>query len=225
MTNARLLMAFAAIEFVLFPIPIITLFWKDQIGMSLTDIMILQAMFGLSVVLFQFPSGYFADRVGYRASLLVGGALLVVGWLVYTRGASFWAIAVAETVLGAASAFMSGADRALLWVSLETAGRRGQYTRWDGAARAVSQTAEAMSAAAGGWLYAMGPRWPFWLQVPSAALAFVIAAMLRETPRLPPTPALTRGGPFTSSASRSGITAGFARPWPSASPWASRPSW
>ncbi len=185
MTNARLLMAFAAVEFVLFPIPIITLFWKDQIGMSLTDIMILQAMFGLSVVLFQFPSGYFADRVGYRASLLVGGALLLAGWLVYTRGASFWAIAVAETVLGAASAFMSGADRALLWVSLETAGRRGQYTRWDGAARAVSQTAEAMSAAAGGWLYAMGPRWPFWLQVPSAALAFVIATMLRETPRLP----------------------------------------
>jgi predicted MFS family arabinose efflux permease len=184
-TNARLLLAFAAIEFVLFPIPIITLFWKDQIGMSLTDIMILQAMFGLSVVLFQFPSGYFADRVGYRASLLVGAALLMAGWLVYTRGTTFWAIAVAETVLGAASAFMSGADRALLWVSLETAGRSDRYTRWDGTARAVSQTAEALSAAAGGWLYAMGPRWPFWLQVPSAALAVLTAAMLRETPRLP----------------------------------------
>jgi len=37
--------------------------------MSLTDIMILQAVFGLSVVLVQFPSGYFADRVGYRPSL------------------------------------------------------------------------------------------------------------------------------------------------------------
>jgi hypothetical protein len=49
----------------------------------------------------------------------------------------------------------------------------------------VSQTAEALSAAAGGWLYAMGPRWPFWLQVPSAALAFLTAAMVRETPRLP----------------------------------------
>ena len=106
----------------------ITLFWKDQIGMSLTDIMILQAVFGSSVVLFQFPSGYFADRVGYRASLLAGAALLMAGWLVYTRGTSFWAIAVAESVLGAASAFMSGADRALLWVSLETAGRRDRYT-------------------------------------------------------------------------------------------------
>ncbi len=185
MTNARLLVLFAASEFLLFPIPIITLFWKDQIGMSLTDIMVLQAAFGLSVALFQFPSGYFADRVGYRPSLLAGAALLMTGWLVYTRAASFWAVALAEIVLGAASAFMSGADRALLWVSLQAAGRGGRYTRWDGAIRAVSQGAEAVSAAAGGWLYSMGPRWPFWLQVPAAALALSFAAALREPPRPP----------------------------------------
>ena len=33
------------------PIPIVTLFWKDQIGLSLTDIMVLQAIFRSSVVL------------------------------------------------------------------------------------------------------------------------------------------------------------------------------
>src|SRR5262245_44241240 len=170
MKNVRLLVAFAAFQFMLFPIPIITLFWKDQIGMSLADIMLLQAMFGVSVVLFEFPSGYFADRAGYRRSLLVGTALLTAGWCVYARGATFWEVAAAEIVLGAASAFVSGADRALLWVSLEAAGRTRQYTRWDGRMRAVSQMAEAASAGAGGYLYAMGPRWPFWAQVPAAAL-------------------------------------------------------
>jgi MFS family permease len=183
MRNVRLLIAFAAFQFILFPIPIITLFWKDQIGMSLADIMVLQAIFGLAVVLFEFPSGYVADRVGYRWSLLVSTGLLMAGWLLYTRAASFWAVAVAETILGAASAFMSGADRALLWVSLEGASRTTQYTRWDGRIRAVSQSAEALSAAAGGWLYAMGPRWPFWLQVPAAALALSTAALLHEAPR------------------------------------------
>src|SRR5882724_7072130 len=219
MTNVRLLIAFAAFQFILFPIPIITLFWKDQIGMSLADIMILQAIFGMSVVLFEFPSGYLADRVGYRRSLLVGTSLLTAGWLLYTRAGSFWAVAAAETILGAASAFMSGADRALLWVSLEGASRTSQYTRWDGRIRAVSQSAEAMSAAAGGWLYAAGPRWPFWLQVPAAALALSTAALLREAPRPgswgdAPTPS----APCTSSASLSGITGGCARPWLSASP-------
>lgn len=183
MRNVRLLIAFAAFQFILFPIPIITLFWKDQIGMSLADIMVLQAIFGLAVVLFEFPSGYVADRVGYRWSLLVSTTLLMAGWLLYTRAESFWAVAVAETILGAASAFMSGADRALLWVSLDGASRTAQYTRWDGRIRAVSQSAEALSAAAGGWLYAMGPRWPFWLQVPAAALALSTAALLHEAPR------------------------------------------
>ena len=183
MRNVRLLIAFAAFQFILFPIPIITLFWKDQIGMSLADIMVLQAIFGLAVVLFEFPSGYVADRVGYRWSLLVSTALLMAGWLLYTRAESFWAVAVAETTLGAASAFMSGADRALLWVSLDGASRTAQYTRWDGRIRAVSQSAEALSAAAGGWLYAMGPRWPFWLQVPAAALALSTASLLHEAPR------------------------------------------
>ena len=184
MKNVRLLVAYTACQFLLFPIPIITLFWKDQIGMSLADIMVLQAIFGLAVVLCEFPSGYLADRVGYRRSILVGTTLLLAGWLLYTRAATFWIVALAETILGAGSAFVSGADRAILWVSLEREGHAAQYTRWDGRIRAVSQSAEALSAAAGGWLYAAAPRLPFWLQVPSAALAWLAAAMLREAPPL-----------------------------------------
>src|SRR5207245_5083549 len=99
MTNARLLIAFAAIEFVLFPIPIVTLFWKDQIGMSLTDIMVLQAVFGVAVVLLEFPSGYLADRVGYRMSLLVGTILLAGGWIASAIGTSFAGMILAEAVL------------------------------------------------------------------------------------------------------------------------------
>src|SRR5499426_3773776 len=185
MSNVRLLAVYAACQFLLFPIPSITLFWKDQIGMSLADIMVLQAIFGLAVVLCEFPSGYLADRVGYRRSILVGTTLLLAGWLLYTRAATFWIVALAETILGAGSAFVSGADRAILWVSLEKEGHAAQYTRWDGRIRAVSQSAEALSAAAGGWLYAVAPRLPFWLQVPSAALAWVAAVLLREAPRIP----------------------------------------
>jgi MFS family permease len=181
--NPGLLVAFASCQFALFPIPIITLFWRDQIGMSLSDVMLLQAVFSLAVVLFEFPSGYFADRIGYRKSLLVGTSLLMVGWSGYVLGASFGAIAAAEVVLGAGSAFMSGADRALLWVTLDAAGRAREYPRWEGRVRATSQTSEAVSAAAGGWLYALSPRLPFWLQIPAAMLAFGAAAAVREPGR------------------------------------------
>ena len=183
--NPRLLLAFAAAQFVLFPIPIVTLFWTDQIGMSLTDVMVLQAIFSLAVVLFEFPSGYFADRVGYRRSILVGTILLMAGWCIYVGGSSFAMVALAEIVLGAGSAFISGADRALLWASLDSVRRARDYPRWEGRMRATAQTSEAVSAAAGGWLYAFTPRLPFWLQIPFAAVAFTVAVFLREAPRLP----------------------------------------
>jgi MFS family permease len=153
--------------------------------MSLTDIMVLQAVFGLAVVLLEFPSGYFADRVGYRPSLLVGAGLGVAGWILYAYGATFGAIVAAEVVLGAGKAFISGADRALLWVSLDATSRGRQYTRWEGRLRAASEASEALSAVAGGWLYAVAPRLPFWLQVPTAALGLASVIALREAPRPP----------------------------------------
>src|SRR6266849_9796875 len=117
--NPRLLVGLSALHSALFPIPVITLFWTEQIGMSLADVMTLQATFSLTIVLCEFPSGYVADRIGYRASMLVGGASWVTGWLVYAWAASFGTVVLAEMILGAGAAFMSGADRALLWVSLE----------------------------------------------------------------------------------------------------------
>ena len=59
--NPPLLVALTALHCTLFPIPIVTLFWEDHVGMSLADIMWLQALFGLSVVILEFPSGYFAS--------------------------------------------------------------------------------------------------------------------------------------------------------------------
>jgi hypothetical protein len=115
--------------------------------------------------------------------MLAGAALWVAGWLLYSRGASFGAVACAEVVLGAGSAFVSGADRALLWVSVDGANRSAEYRRWDGRLRATAQASEAASAAVGGWLYAVSPRLPFWVQLPTATLTFFSMTFLRDVPR------------------------------------------
>lgn len=181
--NPSLLVAHSALRFVLFPIPVVTIFWHDQIGLSLADIMLLTATFSLSSVLLEFPSGYIADRIGYRRSLLVGSVFWVLAWPAYVYATTFAEVVVAEVLLGAAAAFFSGADAALLFVSLDASGRSGSYTRWEGRQRAAAQMAEAGSSSIGGWLYALGPRVPFWLQIPFSLIAFGVAATLREPPR------------------------------------------
>jgi hypothetical protein len=37
---------------------IITLFWKDQIGLSLTNILLLQGISSIATVVMEYPSGY-----------------------------------------------------------------------------------------------------------------------------------------------------------------------
>jgi len=179
-SNLRILVALQASHLVLFPIPVITLFFKDHLGMSVTDVMVLQAIFGTAAVLFEFPSGYVADRLGHRLSLIVSAVLGVLGWILYTLAEGFGGAILAEVTLAAGMAFFSGADAALLYESLEAEGRKDEYARWEGRGRAASQIGEAASSALGGWLYAIAPRLPFAMQVPNALLMLGLAFATRE---------------------------------------------
>lgn len=55
----------------LFPIAILTLYQQDHLGLSVTQIMFVPALFGLTLAVFEFPSGYLADWIGYRLSLIL----------------------------------------------------------------------------------------------------------------------------------------------------------
>jgi MFS family permease len=178
--NPPLLVAVSGLRAALFPIPIITIFWKEQIGMSFTDIMLLQSIFGAAVVLLEFPSGYVADRLGYRLSLLVGVSFWTAGWTAYALGTSFAAMVFAEILLGIGFAFTSGADSALLYASLKDDNYISQYTFWEGRVRAAAQISEAASSGIGGWLYSISPRLPFWLQLPVALSGLGLVTATRE---------------------------------------------
>ncbi|HEX9442874.1 MAG TPA: MFS transporter, partial [Candidatus Binatia bacterium] len=178
--NPALLVAASGLRAALFPIPVITLFWKDEIGMSLADIMWLQAIFGATAVVFEFPSGYVADRLGYRLSLLAGAFFWLAGWAAYALGTTFGGMVLAEMLLGVGLAFISGADSALLFVSLDARGDAAGYLRWEGRVRAAAQASEAASSAAGGWLYTIAPRLPLWMQLPVAAANLAAIAAMRE---------------------------------------------
>ena len=48
--------------------PIIVLFFQSH-GLSLTEIMLLQSAYSLSLALFEIPSGYIADSFGRKNSI------------------------------------------------------------------------------------------------------------------------------------------------------------
>jgi len=166
----------------LFPMAIITLFWKDQIGLTLSEILLLQAIFSLATVVMEYPTGYLSDRLGYRTALLLASLLGISGWLTYTLAGSFLTVMLAEIQLGISYAFVSGADSALLYETLRSQGREEEYLHHDGRMTAWAQGGEAAGAVGAGVLYAWFPLLPFLLQVAVWLAAWLICRRLREPP-------------------------------------------
>jgi len=180
--NIPKLYVFSFLKMALFPMAIITLFWKDQIGLSLTQIMILQGVFSAANLLMEYPSGVLGDRLGYRWTLSLSSALGVLGWAWYCQAGSFGGLLLAEILLGSSFAFASGSDTAMLYESVRELGREADYAAYDGRMAGWAQAGEACGALFAGVLYGIAPLFPFYLQVAVWVCALLICRSLKEEP-------------------------------------------
>jgi len=182
-SNIGKLYAFSFLKMTLFPMAIITLFWKDQIGLSLTDILLLQGFFSITMVVMEYPSGYVSDRIGYKTALNFAALLGVIGWGLYTWAHSFGQVLIAEIILAISMSFISGTDSALLFESLKAGGQEQYYARHEGRMSGFGQIGEACGAVFAGLLYGTFPLLPFLIQVFVWLLALLLISSLVEPPR------------------------------------------
>src|SRR6056297_3641298 len=73
--------------------PIMYLFFLAQ-GLTFTQIAILEAIYNLTTVLGEIPTGYIGDRIGRRNSLLLGTALIAATLVGIGFAGSFLTLAV-----------------------------------------------------------------------------------------------------------------------------------
>jgi MFS family permease len=181
--NIKKLYFFSFLKMSLFPMAIITLYWKDQVGLSLSQILFLQAIYSVAMVIMEYPSGYISDRIGYRAALNLASLLGIIGWTLYTLASSFALVLVAEIILGFSFSFISGTDSALLYESIKDSGEKESYPRHEGRVSGVGQIGEACGAIFAGLLYATAPLLPFFIQIAVWILALQLCRTLKEPKR------------------------------------------
>ena len=177
---------FHAFQMALFPVAVITLFWKHRIGLGMEEILLLQALFGLSMAVCEFPSGYVADRIGYRNTLILAALVNVVAWVLFYFAEGFTGFLAAEVLLGLGTALVSGCDSALLYESLRDLDDEASFARWSGRMKFFGQSAEGTAALLAGVFYAWWPRFPFLLEVglwtANIAVAFLLVEPSRSRP-------------------------------------------
>ncbi len=180
--NITLLYAIRGLVAALVIVPVIVPFWQSH-GLTQTQIFLLQSGFGLTLIAFEVPSGYVADHLGRRTSLIAGAVLLPAGFAVYSFATTFSTMLVAEMVLGVGASFVSGADSALAYDSLLALGERGGYRRFEAVTFTWSGSAEAVASICGGLLAVVSLRLPVVVQVGIYALLLPVTLMLTEPPR------------------------------------------
>lgn len=87
-------------------------------GLSFFQLMVLQAWFSLWVVLFEIPTGAFADLMGRKKTILLGIFINMLGVLFYVINPSFSIFLVAELFWALSQALFSGAKEAFLYDTL-----------------------------------------------------------------------------------------------------------
>jgi MFS family permease len=109
----------------------------------------------------EIPTGYVADRIGRRNSLLIASVLLSVSVFGFVVVQTFLGFAVLYFVWALGVAFQSGSGDAWLYDTLEDNLREGEYTRIRGRGGSVNQLVSAGTMLSSGVLYEMEPTVPF----------------------------------------------------------------
>lgn len=157
-------------------------------GLSMTQVLQTQAVFALTIALFEVPSGYLADIWGRRPAILAGCALNAAGFLSLLWADSFADFVLYEVVLGVGFSLISGTDLALLYdteVYLQRAGLPGGAGPGKSLSRLISieAAASALAGVAAGILLLWSMDCVVIAQALAGLLPLLLAWRLVEVPR------------------------------------------
>jgi MFS family permease len=117
-------------------------------GLSMSQVLQTQALFAMTVALFEVPSGYIADLFGRKQALLIGSLINSLGFLCLLNADGFYDFMLYEFILGVGFSLISGADLALLYdteTHLQETGQGGGA----GASRSLSRLISIEAGASG----------------------------------------------------------------------------
>ena len=160
-------------------VPLLVPYWRS-LGLSMHEVLELQALFGLAVVIFEVPTGYVADLFGRKTSVVLGGFLSGLCFSCLPFAKTYSELATFEVVIAIAATLVSGAEDAIVYESIPAVANRRQIL---GSFRVWSLAGETSAAVLGGFLVMLSFDAVLWGQVVFGWFPFLCSLFLIEPPR------------------------------------------
>lgn len=96
-------------------------------GVSLAQVGIIESAVLIAILIFELPSGYFADKVGRKNSLTYSSLFFFVSFVGYALGNNFWVYLISAFIKGIALTLLSGAEEAYIFDWLKDKDKQDIY--------------------------------------------------------------------------------------------------
>ncbi|WP_234589189.1 MFS transporter, partial [Micromonospora sp. MH99] len=164
------LYAYAFLSDLVLLYPLYVVLFADT-GLSVGQISSLFVIWSAAGILFEVPSGAWADVVSRRLLLCLAPLVTAAGYALWVLLPSYPAFAVGFLLWGAGGALVSGALEALVWTELDRLGAVGRYARVLGRARTAGVLGVVVTGVLAGPVLAAGG-------YPAVGAASVLACLL-----------------------------------------------
>ncbi|WP_280586409.1 MFS transporter [Halorubrum sp. Boch-26] len=159
--------------------PVMYLFFLAQ-GLSFTQIAILEALYNLTTLFGEIPTGYVGDRVGRRNSLLIGTSLISVTLLGIGLSSSFLPLAGLYVCWSLGYNFRSGSEDAWLYDTLTDDLSEDEFAHVRGRGESAALAIGAGAAILGGYLGSIDLSYPWFVAAGVTSLGVGVLLTLDE---------------------------------------------
>lgn len=159
--------------------PIMYLFLLAQ-GLNFTQIAILEAIYNLTTLLGEIPTGYIGDRVGRRNSLLIGTVLISVTLLGIGLANTFLSLAVLYVFWSGGYNFRSGSEDAWLYDTLTDELSEREFARVRGRGESAALGVGAGAAVVGGYLGSVDLSYPWFVAAAVTGVGSIVLLTLDD---------------------------------------------
>lgn len=98
--------------------PVATIYRQAR-GLSMYNIFLIESISWVLMIVFEIPWGWFADKFGYKNTIIISNALLFLSKIIFFKAYSFEMFLLERILLSLAFAGLSGCDSALLYSSIK----------------------------------------------------------------------------------------------------------
>ncbi|MBI4050555.1 MAG: MFS transporter [Candidatus Doudnabacteria bacterium] len=147
-----------------------TVLFERVLGFSYSQVFILGAVYMLMFILFEVPSGAFADLVGRKKSVAIGCFVLTLGAVASGLSQNFLQLFLSFFLWALGFFFISGADEAMLYDRLQD---EKLYTKTLSRGRLLFLVGTALAGVVGPMLFAIHFRYPYLF----SSLPFLLGGM------------------------------------------------